>query len=84
MNAAELTVVVVGTFEMRPVADLATSLRRRGFSVLALESTRLVGLLMARKRLVEISPQTPIVFGGSHDVHTADELACESVRAYEE
>ncbi len=51
MKAAELTVVIVGAFEMRRVDELATSLRRRGFGVLALESISLVALLMAAQRM---------------------------------
>lgn len=41
-----MTVVIIGNFEMPEVSDVATSVRRRGFTVLALESMSLVALIV--------------------------------------
>lgn len=100
-----MTVVIVGTFESETVSTLTSSLRRRGFAVLALESVSLVGPLLLtkcvlavvvfeaqisrdwesmRRRMVEMSPRTPIVFVPMQDERTAEQLACETVRVYEE
>ncbi len=49
-----MTVVIIGTFEMRGVADLADSVRRRGFTVLALESMSLVALIMLTERVAAL------------------------------
>lgn len=76
MNAAALTVVIVGAFEMRRVDELAIALRRRGFAVLALESISLVAPLMATQRVSSVvvfeiasSTQRWTRYQRSHFVH---------------
>ena len=49
-----MTVVIIGTFEVHRVAELAASLRHRGFTVLALESMSLVALVMLTERIVAL------------------------------
>jgi hypothetical protein len=49
-----MTVVIMGTLDTHCVAELAASLRRRGFAVLALESMRLAALVMLTERVVAL------------------------------
>ena len=49
-----MTVVIIGSFEMPTVSDLATFVRRRGFTVLALESMSLVALIAATEPLAAL------------------------------
>lgn len=100
-----MTIVIIGTFDIPRVAELAACIRRRGFTVLALESMSLVALVMltervvtlvvyedqvpgnwddARERLSAICAATKILFVPNEDPRTAEQLACESVKAHEE
>ena len=49
-----MTVVIIGTLEMRGVPELAEAVRRRGFTVLALESMSLVALIMLTERVAAL------------------------------
>ena len=63
-----MTVVIIGTVEMRAVADLADAVRRRGFTVLALESMSLVALIMMTERVVALivhQAQAPTDWGAT-------------------
>jgi hypothetical protein len=52
--AAQMTIVIVGTLEVETVATLASSLRRRGLHVLALESVSVVGMLLLTERVLAL------------------------------
>lgn len=54
MTKESMTVVIVGTFECAKVAELASSLRQRGFAVLALENVSLVGVLLLTRRVMSV------------------------------
>ncbi len=54
MTQEPKTVVIVGTYQSKRVMDLATSLRDRGFSVLALENVSVVGVLLLTKRVMSV------------------------------
>lgn len=49
-----MTVVIIGAVETSRVAELAASLRRRGFTVLALANMRLTALVMLTERVVSL------------------------------
>jgi hypothetical protein len=54
MTEEPKTIVIVGTYDSRRVVDLATSLRRRGFAVLALENISVVGVLLLTQRVMSV------------------------------
>ena len=49
-----MTVVIIGSLEIHHVAALAAALRRRGFTVLALESMSRIALVMLTERVVAL------------------------------